>query len=119
MFAGLQSRQAGARHVTYMDPEWSHDRSQRRFLSEGVLRQFEKETGIKVKHLPAPETSEGQLKLTQELLVEKDTPDVLGIDVIWSGLLDDALLDLRPFFSSEPSAADPDLVKSYTVNNRL
>jgi hypothetical protein len=95
--------------ITYMDPEWSHDRSQRRFLSEGVLRQFEKETGIKVKHLPAPETSEGQLKLTQELLVEKDMPDVLGIDVIWSGLLDDALLDLRPFFSSEFSAADPDL----------
>jgi trehalose/maltose transport system substrate-binding protein len=51
--------------------------------------------------------------------VEKDTPDVLGIDVIWSGLLDDALLDLRPFFSSESSAADPDLVASYTVNNRL
>jgi trehalose/maltose transport system substrate-binding protein len=105
--------------ITYMDPEWSHDRSQRRFNSEGVLRQFEKETGIKVKHLPAPETSEGQLKLTQELLAEKDTPDVFGIDVIWSGLLDDALLDLRPFFSSELSAADPDLVKSYTVNNRL
>jgi trehalose/maltose transport system substrate-binding protein len=102
-----------------MDPEWSHDRSQRRFLSEGVLRQFEKETGITVKHLPAPETSEGQLKLTQELFAEKDAPDVLGIDVIWSGLLDDALLDLRPFFSSELSAADPDLVKSYTVNNRL
>jgi trehalose/maltose transport system substrate-binding protein len=105
--------------ITYMDPEWSHDRSQRRFNSEGLLRQFEKETGIKVKHLPAPETSEGQLKLTQELLAEKDTPDVLGIDVIWSGLLDDALLDLRPFFSSELSASDSDLVKSYTVNNRL
>src|SRR5438270_4389158 len=105
--------------INYMDPEWSHDRSQRRFLSEGVLGQFEKETGIKVKHLPAPETSEGQLKLTQELLAEKDTPDVLGIDVIWSGLLDKALLDLKPFFSSEVSAADPDLVKSYTVNNRL
>ena len=50
--------------ITYMDPEWSHDRSQRRFLSEGVLGQFEKKAGIKVKHLPAPETSEGQLKLT-------------------------------------------------------
>jgi trehalose/maltose transport system substrate-binding protein len=105
--------------ITYMDPEWSHDRSQRRFFSEGVLRQFEKETGIKVQHLPAPETSEGQLKLTEELLAEKDTPDVLGIDVIWSGLLDDGLLDLRHFFSSELSALDPDLLKSYVVNNRL
>jgi len=105
--------------ITYMDPEWSHDRSQRRFFSEGALRQFEKETGIKVKHLPTAETSEGQLKLTQKLLAGKDMPDVLGIDVIWSVVLDDALLDLRPFFSSELSAADPDLVKSYAVNNRL
>jgi trehalose/maltose transport system substrate-binding protein len=105
--------------ITYMDPEWSHDRSQRRFFSEEVLRQFEKETGITVKHLPAPETSDGQLKLIRELLAEEDAPDVLGIDVIWSGLLDDALLDLRAFFSSELSVIDPDLVKSYAVNSRL
>src|ERR1700757_3261741 len=46
-------------------------------------------------------------------------PDVLGIDVVWSGLLDDALLDLKPFLGSELSGAAPDLVSAYTVNGRV
>jgi ABC-type glycerol-3-phosphate transport system substrate-binding protein len=92
---------------------------QRKHLSERALRQFESETGIRVKHLPAPETSQEQLRLIQELLAEKDTPDVFGIDVIWSGILEGALLDLKPFFSLELSAAEPDLVSPYTVKGRV
>ena len=78
--------------ILFMDPgtRWL----QRQHLSEKALRQFESETGIRVKHLPAPETAQEQLTLIQELLAEKDTPDVFGIDVIWSGILDGALLDL-------------------------
>lgn len=105
--------------IMFMDPESLDDRLQRQHLSEKALRQFESETGIRVKHLPAPETSLGQLKLIREILGEEDTPDVLGIDVVWPGLLDDALLDLKPFFSSELSAAKPDLVSSYTVKSRV
>jgi len=105
--------------IIFMDPESLDEQLQRKHLSEEVLRQFESETGIRVKHLPAPETSQGQLTLIRELLGENDTPDVLGIDVVWPGLLDDALLDLKPFFSSELSAAEPDLVSSYTVNGRV
>lgn len=105
--------------IMFMDPESLDEQLQRRHLSEETLRQFENETGIRVKHLPAPETSQGQSRLIQELLGEKDTPDVFGIDVIWPGLLDDALLDLTPFFSSELSAADADLVASYTVKGRV
>ncbi|WP_051978987.1 extracellular solute-binding protein [Edaphobacter aggregans] len=103
----------------FMDPEAVDERLQRRHLSEETLRQFESDTGIRVKHLPAPETSAGQLKLIRELLGEKDTPEVLGIDVVWPGLLDNALLDLKPFFGSELSAAEPDLVSSYTVKGRV
>jgi trehalose/maltose transport system substrate-binding protein len=44
---------------------------------------------------------------------------VFGIDVIWSGILDGALLDLKPFFSSELSSVEPDLVSSYTVKSRV
>ena len=105
--------------IMFMDPESLDERLQRKRLSEEVLRQFESETNIRVKHLPTPETSQGQLRLIRELLGEKDTPDVLGIDVVWSGLLDDALLDLKPFFSSEISAAAPDLISSYTVKGRV
>ena len=105
--------------IMFMDPESLDERLQRKHLSEEVLRQFESETNIRVKHLPTPETSQGQLRLIRELLGEKDTPDVLGIDVVWSGLLDDALLDLKPFFNSEISAAAPDLISSYTVKDRV
>jgi trehalose/maltose transport system substrate-binding protein len=103
--------------ILFMDPgtRWL----QRQQLSEKALRQFESETGIRVKHLPAPETSSEQLRLIQQLLAEKDTPDVFGIDVIWSGILDGALLDLKPFFISELSAAEPDLVSPYTVKGRV
>ena len=103
--------------ILFMDPgtRWL----QRQHLSEKALRQFESETGIRVKHLPAPETAQEQLALIQKLLAEKDTPDVFGIDVIWSGILDGALLDLKPFFSSELSAVESDPVSSYTVKSRV
>jgi trehalose/maltose transport system substrate-binding protein len=103
--------------ILFMEPgtRWL----QRQHLAEEALQQFESETGIRVKHLPAPETAREQLTLIQELLAEKDTPDVFGIDVIWSGILDGALLDLAPFFSSELSAAGPDLVSPYSVKGRV
>lgn len=102
--------------ILFMDPgtRWL----QRQHLFEMALRQFESNTGIRVKHLPAPETSPEQLRLIQELLAERDTPDVFRLDVIWPGILDGALLDLKPFFSSELCAAEPDLVSPYTVNGR-
>jgi trehalose/maltose transport system substrate-binding protein len=103
--------------LLFVDPRslWQ----QRRHLSGKGLRQFESETGIRVKHLPATETPREQLRLIQQLIAEKDTPDVCAIDVIWSGILDGALLDLKPFFSSELSAAEPDLVSPYTVKGRV
>jgi trehalose/maltose transport system substrate-binding protein len=103
--------------ILFMEPgtRWL----QRQHLSEKTLQQFESETRIRVKHLPAPETAQEQLRLIQQLLVEKDTPDVFGIDVIWTGLLDSALLDLKLFFSSELSAAEPDLVSPYSVEGRV
>jgi trehalose/maltose transport system substrate-binding protein len=118
---------SGCRHaqpepvtIAFMDPEWSHDQSRRSLLSEANLREFEEQTGIRVKHLPAPETSQQQLAAMQDQLHKEGSIfDVYGIDVVWSGLLDDGLLDLKPFFASELSAADPDVVAGYTVNGRV
>jgi trehalose/maltose transport system substrate-binding protein len=103
--------------ILFMDPgtRWLR----RHHLVEEALHQFESETGIRTKHLPTPETAQEQLGLIRELLAENDTPDVFGIDVIWSGILDGALLDLKSSFSSELSAAKPDLVSPYTVNGRV
>jgi trehalose/maltose transport system substrate-binding protein len=117
---------SGCRHaqpepvtLTFMDPEWSHDQSRRSLLSEANLREFEQQFGVKVKHLPAPETSQQQLAVMQDLLRKEGPIDVYGVDVVWSGLLDDGLLDLKPFFASELSADDPDVVAGYTVKGKV
>jgi len=85
---------------------------------DAALQEFTKETGIQVRHLPAPEAAAEQLKLAKQLL-EKGSADVYGIDVIWPGLLKDKLLDLRPLFATEMAAEDPELVSNFSVQNRL
>jgi len=51
--------------LSFIDPEWSHGTSARKEIMEGLLREFTKETGIRVNHLPAPESVAEQLQLEQ------------------------------------------------------
>jgi len=106
--------------VTFLDPEWSHDLQSRRTIADETLQEFTRETGIKVKHLPAPETAPDQLALTRDLLQKHAVaPDVYGIDVIWPGMLSEYLVDLKPYFTAELSAQDPRVVANYTVQGKL
>src|SRR6202021_13722 len=78
--------------LTILDPEWSHDSQERHSSADAILQEFTRVTGIRVKHLPAPETSPGQLALSRQLLEKAAvTPDVYGIDVIWPGILSEYL----------------------------
>src|SRR5882724_13266472 len=82
--------------VTVLDPEWSQPDELPG--AEQASQEFTRETGILIKHLPVPETSLSQLDLWRKLLREGGgTPDVLGIDVIWPGILDEYLIDLKPY----------------------
>src|SRR6267142_586277 len=84
------------------------------------LQQFTRETGIRVKLLPSPESAKEKLALWQELLrTGASGPDVYGIDVIWPQILNEDFLDLRPYFASEASAQFPAIAASYTVDNKL
>src|ERR1700723_1248192 len=106
--------------IAFLDPEWAHDSRERDVSRGAVLDDFTKETGIRITHLPAPENASAQLELTKSLLKKgATTPDVYGIDVVWPGILSDYLVDLKPYFSSEPQSADPDLIANYTVKGRL
>jgi hypothetical protein len=40
------------------------------------------------------------------------TVDVLGVDVVWSGVLGSDLLDLRPHFADEIASMDPQLLQA-------
>jgi trehalose/maltose transport system substrate-binding protein len=47
------------------------------------------------------------------------TPDVYGIDVIWSGIFNRYLMDLKPYFAAELSSQHPVVAASYTVGDKL
>ncbi len=106
--------------LTFLDPEWSHDLRERRSISEDVLQEFTRESGIRVTHLPAPENSPDQLALTLDLLKKRvPTPDVYGVDVIWPAILNEYLMDLKPYFATELASQDPEVVANYTVKSKL
>jgi trehalose/maltose transport system substrate-binding protein len=110
--------------VTFLDAGWLQPDELPR--AEREFREFTQETGIATQHSPVPETLFSsldplpQLDLLRRVLKEGGpTPDVLNIDVIWPGILADDLIDLRPYFSTELSSEDPQLVASYTVRGKL
>src|ERR1700682_6743290 len=79
--------------------EWTNKR-----FSEGrqqELQQFTRETGIRVSLLPSPESAQQKLALWQELLgTGAAGPDVYGIDVIWPGILNEHVIDLKSYFAN-------------------
>ena len=84
------------------------------------LQQFTRETGIRVQLLPSPESARDKLALWQELLgTGASGPDVYGIDVIWSWILNEDFIDLKPYFATEISAQFPAIAASYTVGDKL
>lgn len=87
--------------------------------AERLSEQFTRETGIHLKNFPVPETTLDQLDLSRRLLETGSGPDVLGVDLIWSGVLEQDLLDLRPYLATEISALEPKLLPSYTVDTKL
>lgn len=104
--------------VTFLDIEY--DTPERLPELGRDLEDFTRETGILVKRLPRPEGSLNQLAMWREILQKGGpTPDVYGIDVIWSGILNQYFLDLKPYFASELSSSNPIVVASYTVGDKL
>jgi trehalose/maltose transport system substrate-binding protein len=104
--------------VTFLDVEWDTST-----LNPGLgheLQEFTRKTGIQVNRIPRPDGSLNQLALWRELLQKGSaTPDVVSIDVIWSGILNQYLMDLRPYFAAELSSQNPVVLASYTVGDKL
>ena len=98
--------------LTFFRPGWSqHDQK-----AERLLEQFTQETGIHVKDLPVPESTLDALNLSRKLLQQGGSgPDVLGLDVVWSGILEGDLVDLGPSSKAEIAQLRPELIPSYTV----
>ena len=81
---------------------------------------FTRETGIRVRDLPVPETTLDQLELSRRLLKQIGSgPDVLNIDVIWPGVLEPDLVDLRHDLADEINSLEPQLLQSYSAKGKL
>jgi trehalose/maltose transport system substrate-binding protein len=104
--------------LTLLDQEWTTKEFTE--AREQELQQFTRETGIRVRLLPAPESAREKLALWQDLLDKgASSPDVYGIDVIWPRILDDYFIDLKPYFANEISLHFPAIAAAYTVDNKL
>src|SRR5580700_6833849 len=104
--------------VTFLDIEY--DTPDRLPGLAQELQDFTRETGIRVKRLPRPEGSLNQLVMWRELLQKGGTtPDVYGIDVIWSGIFNKYLMDLKPYFATEILSQYPVVAASYAVGDKL
>jgi len=103
--------------LTLLD-EWSNKRFSD--AREVELQQFTRETGIRVKLLPSPDSASQRLALWKELLgTGAPGPDVYGIDVVWPGTLAEYFVDLKPYFASELSHQFPAIAATYIVDNKL
>ncbi len=105
--------------LVLMDQTWLDNQFQTRRHQE--LKQFTKETGIRVELVPAPEGAIEQLATWRSLLESgARIPDVYAIDVIWPGILADNLLDLKAYIPpAEIAAHFPELVANNTVAGKL
>jgi trehalose/maltose transport system substrate-binding protein len=121
IFSSIGCRKPSAQvTLTFLDPEGFLDLGERRRISDAALQEFTRETGILVNHLPGPEDNGEDFRLARDLLQKgASTPDVYGVDTIWSGALSEYLVDLKPFFASELSSMDPELIASYIVHGKL
>jgi trehalose/maltose transport system substrate-binding protein len=117
-WAGCQRSSQEPVTVTFLDVEWDTST-----LNPGLgheLQDFTKKTGIQVNRLPRPDGSLNQLALWRELLQKgAAAPDVVSIDVIWSGILNPYLMDLKPYFAGQVSSQNPVVLASYTVGDKL
>jgi trehalose/maltose transport system substrate-binding protein len=118
ILGGCHSSKREPTTVSYLRLGWSQPDDLPEI--ESLLQQFTRETGIDVRDLPVPETTLDQLDLSRRLLKQADAgPDVLAVDVIWPGVLQPDLVDLRREVADEFPLLEPQLLRSYEVDGKL
>jgi len=106
--------------ITYFDSDGRGVPGDHRMIPDAYLQEFTRETGIHVNDLPTPEDTNSKLDLAMHLLRSgAPSPDVYGVDTIWTGTMADYLIDLQPYFASEISSEDPAIIESYRIHGKV
>src|ERR1700729_702128 len=94
--------------ITFFDSDGRGVPGDHRMIPDAYLQEFSRETGIRVNDLPTPEDTGSKLDLAMDLLRSgAPSPDLYGVDTIWTGSMSDYLIDLQPYFGREISSEDP------------
>jgi trehalose/maltose transport system substrate-binding protein len=106
--------------ITFFDSDARGVASDHRMIPDADLQEFTRQTGIRVNDLPTPEDNASKLDLAMDLLRSgAPSPDLYGVDTIWTGEMGEYLIDLQPYFASEISSEDPELVEPYRVQGKV
>src|SRR5579863_9924609 len=106
--------------ITFFDSDARGVPGDHRMIPDAYLQEFTRETGIRVNDLPTPEDTASKLDLAMDLLRSgAPSPDVYGVDTIWTGIMGNYLIDLQPYFASEISSEDPDLIQIYRFHGKV
>ncbi|OMH25740.1 ABC transporter substrate-binding protein [Motiliproteus sp. MSK22-1] len=89
-------------------------------LCQEGTKAWSKKSGHEVQLVSTPNSSTERLSLYQQILSAgaKDI-DVFQIDVVWPGMLQNHLLDLKPYTNGNEEQHFPSLIKNNTVEGRL
>jgi trehalose/maltose transport system substrate-binding protein len=106
--------------ITFFDSDGRGVPGDHRMIPDAYLQEFTRETGIRVNDLPTPEDTGSKLDLAMDLLHSgAPSPDLYGVDTIWTGSMGDYLIDLQPYFATEISSEDPALIESYRFKGKV
>jgi trehalose/maltose transport system substrate-binding protein len=106
--------------ITFFDSDARGVPGDHRMIPDAYLQEFTRETGIRVNDLPTPEDTGSKLDLAMSLLRSgAPSPDVYGVDTIWTGIMGEYLVDLQPYFASEISAEDPAIIDIYRIQGKV
>jgi trehalose/maltose transport system substrate-binding protein len=106
--------------ITFFDSDGRGVPGDHRMVPDAYLQEFTRETGIHVNDLPTPEDSNSKLDLAMDLLRSgAPSPDLYGVDTIWTGTMGDYLIDLQPYFASEISSEGPAIIESYRIHGKV
>jgi trehalose/maltose transport system substrate-binding protein len=106
--------------ITFFDSDGRGVPGDHRMIPDAYLQEFTRETGIRVNDLPTPEDTGSKLDLAMNLLRSgAPSPDVYGVDTIWVGTMGEYLIDLQPYFASEISSEDRNIIDIYRIQGKV